>query len=91
MSIVFKIKNKGHISRKNMYMSQTCMITFTISTICIASKINDTLKGVFLSISKLHSILGVANYLPIITRVKFVTAVKFHYRVLQLTAVILTI
>ena len=28
--------------------------------------------------------------LPIITKVKFVTAVKFHYRVLQLTAVFLT-
>ena len=39
----------------------------------IASKINDTPKGV---------------YLPIIK--KFVTAVKFHYRVLQLTAVFLT-
>ena len=28
--------------------------------------------------------------LPIITKVKFVTAVKFHYRVLQLTAAFLT-
>ena len=36
-------------------------------------------KGVYLPISKLHSI----------TKVKFVTAVKFHYRVLQLTAVFL--
>ena len=41
----------------------------------IASKINVTPKGV---------------NLPIITKVKFVTAVKFHYRVLQLTAVFLT-
>ena len=30
-------------------------------------------------------------YLPIIIYVKSVTAVKFHYRVLQLTAVFLTI
>ena len=29
----------------------------------IASKINDTLKGVYLPISKLHSILSVANLL----------------------------
>ena len=30
-------------------------------------------------------------YLPIITKVKFVTVVKFHYRVLQVTAVFLII
>ena len=33
---------------------------------------------------------NVANLLAIITKVKFVTAVKFHYRVLQLPAVFLT-
>ena len=57
----------------------------------IASKINVTPKGVNLPISKLHSILAVANFLPMITKVKFVTAVKFHYRVLQVTAVFLTL
>ena len=31
------------------------------------------------------------TYLPIIAQVKFVTAVKFHYKELQLTAVFLTI
>ena len=41
----------------------------------ITSKINDTPKGV---------------YLPIKTKVKFVTAVKFHYRVQQLTTVFLS-
>ena len=41
----------------------------------IASKINVTPKDV---------------YLPIVTKVKFVTAVKFHYRMLQLAAVFLT-
>ena len=40
----------------------------------IASKINVTPKGVYLPVSKLHSILTAANYLPIITKVKFVTA-----------------
>ena len=50
----------------------------------IASKIKVTPKGVYLHISKLHSILA------IVTQVKYVTAVKFHDRVLQLT-VFLTI
>ena len=45
-------------------------------------------KGVYLSISKLHSILAVANLL--VHNNKFVTVVKFHYRLLQLTAVFLT-
>ena len=44
-------------------------------------------KGTYLSISKLHSILAVANLLAHNKKIKFVTAVKFHYRVLQLTAV----
>ena len=34
-----------------------------MQTCSIASKINDTLRGVYLSISKLHSILDVANLL----------------------------
>ena len=46
----------------------------------IASKINVTPKGVYLPILKLHSILLANNN-------KFVTTVKFHNRVLQLTAV----
>ena len=53
-------------------------------TICIASKINVTPKGVYLPISKLHFILTVANLLAHNNKVKFVTAVKFYYRVLQL-------
>ena len=57
----------------------------------MASKINVTPKVVYLSISKLHSILAPANLLAHTDKVKFVTAVKFHYRVLQLTAVLLTI
>ena len=55
----------------------------------IASKINDTPKGVYLHISKLHSILVIVNLLA--HNNKFVTAVKFHYRVLQLTVVFLII
>ena len=52
----------------------------------IASKINDTPKGTYLPISKLHSILAVANLLAKNKKkFKFVTAVKFHYRVLQFT------
>ena len=53
------------------------MLKSIVSFMCtIASNINGTPKGV---------------YLFIITKVKFVTAVKFHYRVLQLTAIFLTI
>ena len=45
-----------------------CACTYQLSCIIcmyhrIASKINDTLKGSYLSISKLHSILAVANLL----------------------------
>ena len=50
----------------------------------IASKINGTSKGVYLPVSKLHSILAIANLLAhnnTITEVKFITAVKFHYKV----------
>ena len=47
-------------------------------------------EGVYLPISKLHSNLAVANLLAHNNKVKFVIAVKFHYRVLQLTAVFLT-
>ena len=57
----------------------------------IASKITVTLKGVYWPISKLHSILAVADLLAHNNKSQFVTAVKFHYRVLQLTAVFLTI
>ena len=46
-----------------------------------SSKINVIPQGVYLPISKLHSILTVANLLA--HNNKFVTAVKFHYRVLQ--------
>ena len=56
-----------------------------------ASKINDTPKGVHLPISKIHSILAVANLLAHNNKSQICTAVKFHYRVLQLTAVFLTI
>ena len=44
----------------------------------IASKINVNPKGVYLHISKLHSILAVANLLAHNSEVKFVTAVKFY-------------
>ena len=59
----------------------------------IASKITVTPKGVYLPISKMHSILAVANLLAHNNKsqICFVNAVKFHYRVLQLTAVFLTI
>ena len=40
-------------------------------------------KGVYLPISKLHSILVEANLLAHNNKIKFVTAVKFLYRVLQ--------
>ena len=57
----------------------------------IASKINVTFKGVYLLISKLYSILTEANLLPHNNKSRNVSAVKFHYRVLQLTAFFLTI
>ena len=62
------------------------MCSYSLWWVCrgtIASKINVTPKGFLLSISKLHSILALGIYLPIITKVKFVTGVKFHHRVLQ--------
>ena len=54
-----------------------------------ASKINGTPKGVFLPMSKLTSILARENLLALnnISQLIFFTAVKFHYKVLQLTAV----
>ena len=48
-----------------------------------SSKINVTSKAVHLPISKLHYFSLSEFYLLIITKVKFVTAVKLHYRVLQ--------
>ena len=53
--------------------------------ITIASKIN------VVPISKLHSILAVTNLLAHYNMIKFVTAVKFHYKVLLLTSVFMTI
>ena len=53
----------------------------------IASKINLTPKGVHFPISKIHFILTFAYLLAHNNIVKFDTAVKFHYRVLQLTVV----
>ena len=51
----------------------------------IASKIIATSKGIYLPISKLHSILAVSNLLAHnnISQICY----KFHYRVLQLTAI----
>ena len=57
----------------------------------INSKINVTPKGVYLPISKLHTILPVANLLAQNNISHIVTAVKFHYGVLQLNVVFLTI
>ena len=60
----------------------------------IASKINVTPKGAYMPISKLLSILAEANlrtHNKLITQIKFITMIKFHYRVLQLTGVLLTI
>ena len=50
----------------------------------IASKINVTPKGIYLLISKQHSILAVANLFSHNNISHLVTAVKFHYRVQQL-------
>ena len=44
-------------------------------------------KGAYWPILKLHSILAVANLLAHNNKKSFVTAVKFHYRVLQLLPV----
>ena len=54
---------------------------FTTGPCTIVSKINVSTKGVYLPISKLHSILSDANlrvHNKLITQIKFVTAVKFH-------------
>ena len=49
----------------------------------IASKTIVTPKGVYLPVSMVHSILAAANLLAHNNKIKFVTAVKFNYKVLE--------
>ena len=57
----------------------------------MASKINGTPKGAYLPISKLHSILAVANLLAHNNKSQICYCGQISLQVLQLTAVFLTI
>ena len=96
-TLYYNTQNTMHCNTYNQgnetYVTLTALmrlLSLNIITGTIACKINVTPKGVYLSISKLHSILAVANLLAHNNKSQIVTAVKFHYRVLQLTAVFLT-
>ena len=61
--------------------------TYKYTCLVISSKINGTPKNVYLTISKQHSTLAVANLLAHNNISQICYCVKFHYKVLQLTAV----
>ena len=80
----FKIRCKGQciyewihlLQRKTNFINKQYLFTIT-------NKINVTPKGVYLPISKLHSILAVTNLLAHNNISQICYCGQFHYRVLQ--------